>query len=70
MIAQIRGYLYNVSRQLHLDPGLQHEVVSEFQAHLEDRAQELMDDGASQEEAVQGALQALGRPKGIASAMY
>ena len=70
MIAQIRGYLYDVSRRLHLDPGVQHDVVSEFQAHLEDRAQELMDDGASQEAAIQGALQALGRPKGIASAMY
>ena len=70
MVAQIRVYLYDLGRQLRLEPRTQREILRELQGHVEDRAQEHMGEGIPQEEAVQRALQQLGNAKAITKDMY
>ena len=70
MVAQIRGYLQDLGRQLHLEPGAKGEVVRELETHLEDSAQEFMEVGLTPEEAYERALHDLGQPKGIARGIY
>ena len=66
----LRGYLHDVGRQLHLEPGTEDEILRELQTHIQDKAQELIDQGLAPEEAYHQAQKELGQPRGIAQAMY
>ncbi|MBI4298680.1 MAG: hypothetical protein HY666_02860 [Chloroflexi bacterium] len=70
MEAQLRGYLYGLSRQLHLEPVREREVLRELQGHVEDRAQELIEKGMPPKDALHQALKHFGQPKSIARGLY
>ncbi|MCH8109088.1 MAG: hypothetical protein IIB15_03070 [Chloroflexi bacterium] len=70
MTTLIRGYLANLSRQLHLEPPEESEILHELQTHIEDRAQELIEAGVSSDEALNHALNDLGGSQRIADQLY
>ena len=51
-----RGYLSHLRRQLHLGPREGDEVLHELEAHIEDKARDLIDRGASADVALSQAL--------------
>ena len=61
MASQLRGYLKTLEKRLHLDPDERDEILVELETHIEDRTQDLIDEGKSSDEAVQDALSGLGR---------
>ncbi len=70
MTTLIRGYLANLSRQLHLEPPEEREILHELQTHIEDKAQELIEAGVSSDEALTYALNDLGGSQSIADQLY
>ena len=70
MTTLIRGYLNDLGRQLHLEPQEQEEILHELQAHIEDRAQELIEAGEPSDEALNHAIRDLGTSRRIASQFY
>ena len=70
MSAVKRGYLNDLGRQLHLEPREQEEILHELEAHIEDKAQELMEDGVSSDEALSHALNDLGPYHNVARQFY
>ncbi len=70
MGATLRSYLHDLGRQLHLDHNSETEILRELQTHVQDMTQELMDQGVSQDEAIERAMQKLGKPKRLAQEMY
>lgn len=70
MVTALAAYLENVRSYLRLDSPSEREVLRELSTHLEERAQELRQEGFSEEEAAKTATQYLGSPKAIAQQMY
>ncbi len=70
MTTLIRGYLNDLGKQLHLEPQEREEILYELQAHIEDRARELVEAGEPSGEALAHALQDLGTSRRIASQFY
>lgn len=64
------GYLSDLGGQLHLGPREQQEILYELEAHIEDKAQELMEDGVSSDEALSHALNDLGPFQKVARQFY
>jgi hypothetical protein len=65
-----RGYLAGLGRQMHLWPVEEKEILHELQAHLEDKTNELMENGISSDEALSHALVDLGDANNIAQSLY
>ena len=63
-------FIDNVISELHLDPTQSNEIIDELQAHIEDRAQDLVDLGASIDEALRQATRELGESDAIAKGFY
>ena len=70
MTSMSRGYFDNLGRQLHLEPREEKEILDELQAHVEDRAQDLIESGVSSDEALSDALNDLGPTDDIANQLY
>ncbi len=65
-----RGYLSDLRRQLHLGPREGDEVLQELEAHIEDKARDLIERGASADVAMSQALDAFGRSDRLARQLY
>ncbi len=63
MIAAMGHYLESIRDNLRLDLSIEKEVMSELEAHIEDRLQELEDTGLSEEEAANTCVKLLGSAK-------
>ena len=70
MTALKSGYLSDLGRRLHLGPREEAEILSELQTHVEEKTQELIEDGVSSDEALTHALNDLGASDNIAREMY
>jgi hypothetical protein len=70
MKGELRAYLETIRSRLRLDPSAEGEIVREFYTHLEDRTQELRQQGLGEEEALRVAAQSFGSPQVIAREMY
>ena len=70
MDGHLRGYLHNLTKMLKLDPGTNREITLEIQGHLEEKIEELREDGLTYQEARATALRDLGRPDLISREMY
>lgn len=70
MTAQVSGYLGELRRQLHVTPGEEQEILHEIRDQIEDRARQLMKEGAPPEEAFSSALRHLGTSRRVASQLY
>jgi hypothetical protein len=66
----LRGYLAELQRQLHLAPAEEREILRELRDHVEDRAQELADQGISTDAALRQAMRELGEARAIAGRFY
>ncbi len=70
MDQEIRPYLRSLAKRLRLDPTTQRGILLELQSHLEDKARDLQDAGASRKEALERATQYMGKPGVIAEKIY
>ena len=70
MSAELKLYLRNLAARLRLEPSSEREIVRELTTHLEDRAQELCQEGATPEEAARLAFSAMGPPQLLAKQFY
>ena len=70
MDGELQGYLHALTRRLRLDANTNGEIVRELQGHLEDKVQELEEEGLTHREALSLAVRDLGQPDLIASGMY
>ena len=70
MRSKSNRFIENVVSGLHLDPVQSTEIVDELQAHIEDRAQDLVDDGLSVDHALRQATIELGESDSIAKGFY
>jgi hypothetical protein len=67
---EIQTYLQALTRRLKLDPHKNREIVLELQGHLEEKIEELQEEGLTHGEALTRAVQEMGHPDSIASGMY
>ena len=58
---ELQGYLHALTRRLRLDANTNGEIVRELQDHLEDKVQELEEEGLTHREALSLAVRDLGR---------
>lgn len=70
MILELSQYLDNIRYNSKLNRSDEREVISELEAHIEDRIQELEEDGLSEEEAISTCLEQMGSTKLVAQQMY
>ena len=70
MNSHMRGYLNDLGRQLHLDPGEERGILSELESHIADRAQELLETGVAAEVALHTAIKDFGASDEIAVRLY
>ena len=70
MTSEVRVYLKNLKKSLHLGPRKEKEILREIQCHVEDRALELQEQGMSEDASMEEALRGLGSPNAIAEGMY
>lgn len=63
-------FLESVTSELYLEPLQETEIISELQAHIEDRAQDLVDKGLSVDAALTQATYELGKSDAIAKGLY
>ena len=70
MDGQLQSYLHGLTRKLKLDPRTNRDIVLELQGHLEEKIQELQEEGLSYSEALSRAVRDLGHPDLIARGMY
>ena len=70
MASEIRGYLELVERRLHLEPGKRDEILDELKTHIEDRAEELVQNGRSSEDALRDAVKLLGPSRSLGEGYY
>lgn len=70
MTSQIRGYLTDLGRHLHLEARDERDILTEIRDHIKDSAQDLMDEGIPSNDAFSSAIDSLGGPKRIARQMY
>ena len=61
MTPHIRGYLDQMGTRLHLEPREKQEILHELEVHIEDRVNELVEQGLSKESALQDTLESLGQ---------
>jgi len=70
MASEMHGYLELVERGLHLESHKREEILNEFKTHIEDRAQELVQEGDSSEDALRHAVDRLGPSGALAQEFY
>ncbi len=70
MSTDLKVYLNSLKRAMHLDPRQETEILREIQCHVEDRAQELQDQGMSKDDSMEEAIRSLGNPRDLAQGMY
>ena len=70
MATVLSHYLDNIRDNLRIDPSSEREVISELEAHIEDRLQELRETGLSEEEATENCLSLLGSANLVARQIY
>ncbi len=70
MVTALSHYLDSIRDNLRLDPSTEREVISELETHIEDRLQELKDNGLSEEEAASTCVGLLGSAKLVARQIY
>ena len=70
MASEMHGYLEGVERGLHLEPFKRDEILNELQTHIEDRAEELVQEGKSSEDALRHAVDRLGPSQALAKGFY
>jgi hypothetical protein len=70
MVSSISHYLNRFKDCLHIDHTIRDGVAEELYTHLEDKTQELEENGLSREEAGKIAVQSLGSPELIAQQIY
>jgi hypothetical protein len=70
MANSISHYLNRFKASLHIDQTIKDSVAKELYTHLEERTQELEENGLSREEASKIAVQSLGSPELIAQQVY
>ena len=70
MVSSISHYLNRFKDCLHIDQTIKDGVAEELYTHLEDKTQELEENGLSREEAGKIAVQSLGSPELIAQQIY
>jgi hypothetical protein len=68
--AIISNYLDTIRAGLRLDSSRAHEVINELATHIEDKLEELRNDGLSEEEAARTCIRLLGSAKLIARQIY
>ena len=70
MVTVLSHYLDSIRDNLRLDLSIEREVISELETHIEDRLEELKDNGLSEEEAADTCVGLLGSAKLVARQMY
>jgi len=70
LATELDRYLRDIRENLRLDPGEQDEVLTELEAHAEDRLEEMKEAGLSEEEAVQRCVGLLGSARVVARQIY
>ena len=70
MDGELHSYFHALTRKLKLDPNTSREIVLELQGHLEEKIQELEEEGLTHDEALSRAMRDLGQPDLIARGMY
>lgn len=70
MREEFRSYLESIRTGLKLDPQRRREILREIYSHLEEKAEELCQEGVEQGEAARRAIQAFGFPQLIAKELY
>jgi hypothetical protein len=70
MMSSISHYLNRFKDCLHIDQTIRDGVAEELYTHLEEKTQELQENGLSREEAGKMAVQSLGSPELIARQIY
>lgn len=70
MVTVLSHYLNSIRDNLRLDLSTEREVISELETHIEDRLEELKDNGLSEEEAADTCVGLLGSAKLVARQMY
>ncbi|MGQ9546328.1 MAG: permease prefix domain 1-containing protein [Dehalococcoidia bacterium] len=70
MVSNITHYLNKFKANLQIDETIKDGVVQELYSHLEEKTQELEENGLSREEASKIAVQSLGSPEVLAQQIY
>jgi len=70
MVTVLSHYLDSIRDNLRLDLSTEREVISELETHIEDRLEELKDNGLSEEEAADTCVGLLGSAKLVARQIY
>jgi hypothetical protein len=70
MVSNISHYLHKFKANLTIDQTIRDGVAEELYTHLEDKTQELEENGLSRDEASKIAVQSLGSPELIAQQIY
>ena len=70
MIASLVNYLDIIRDSIKLDLSSEREVIDELEAHIEDKLDELMEAGLSEEEAASNCLNFLGSARLVARQIY
>jgi hypothetical protein len=70
MILELSHYLDNIKYNSKLDHADERMVISELEAHIEDKLQELTETGLSEEEAIKTCLGQMGSAKSVAQQIY
>ena len=69
-MTSLGGYLADLGRHLHLGAPDEREILTEIRGHIEDSAQELMDEGIPSDDAFSSAIDGFGVSKRLARRMY
>jgi len=70
MTTELSHYLENIRYNSKLDHADEREVISELEAHIEDRLEELTESGLSKEEAIKTCLGQMGSATSVARQIY
>ncbi|MCH7552605.1 MAG: hypothetical protein IIC82_01210, partial [Chloroflexi bacterium] len=70
MVPELVKYFEDLSVHLRLSPVKERELIREMHTHLEDRIQDLQEQGRSRAEAVEEATRGFGRPETVAKEVY
>lgn len=70
MLLAVEDYLKGVSKGLHLSLEEKENILSELYTHIQERSEELMDKGYTEEEARQAVLARMGPPGSLARELY
>ena len=70
MADKLSDYLDSFKASLKIDSAIKDDVAQEICTHLEDKSQELKENGLSEEEAIKAATESFGSPQLIAQQIY